>query len=308
MNDDIDDLIDSIIDSAPKKRRGMNANSQWLIKHMIPIVEAAKPITGRGVGYKMFVRKLIKSMSQNDMQRVYRLLKEARERGMISWDSIVDEGRQLERKPSWDAPQEFAESAARAYRLDFWEQQPERCEVWSEKGTIRGVLQPVLDKYGVGFRVMHGFASATVVNDVATIYDEDRPLTALYVGDWDPSGLYMSEVDLPNRLEDYGGDHVKVIRVALTEDQLAPLPSFPARDKRKDPRYDWFIHNYGDRCWEIDALDPNELRDRVEDHIQDCILDPEAWKRCETVCEAQSDSLRNYLDSWVTAAEGRDRD
>ena len=35
--------------------------------------------------------------------------------------------------------------------------------VWSEKGTVRGVLQPVLDDYAVGFRVMHGFSSATTV-------------------------------------------------------------------------------------------------------------------------------------------------
>ena len=39
--------------------------------------------------------------------------------------------------------------------------------MWSEKGTIRGVLKPVLDEYGVGFRVMHGFGSATEVHDVA---------------------------------------------------------------------------------------------------------------------------------------------
>ena len=44
------------------------------------------------------------------------------------------------------------------YRRDYWDQQPVRLEVWSEKGTIRDVLQPVLDEYGVGFRVMHGFA------------------------------------------------------------------------------------------------------------------------------------------------------
>jgi hypothetical protein len=29
------------------------------------------------------------------------------------------------------------------------------------------VLAPVLDEYAVGFRVMHGFSSATVVNDIA---------------------------------------------------------------------------------------------------------------------------------------------
>ena len=34
-------------------------------------------------------------------------------------------------------------------------------EVWSEKGTIRGVLKPVLNQFANGFRAMHGFAVAT---------------------------------------------------------------------------------------------------------------------------------------------------
>ena|SRR6516164_634780 len=88
-------------------------------------------------------------MSLSEMQRVYRLLKEAREMGVIPWSWIADETQELERAASWNDPKEFAESAARQCRLDFWNQQPSRCEVWSEKGTIRGVLQPVLDTYGV---------------------------------------------------------------------------------------------------------------------------------------------------------------
>ena len=61
---------------------------------------------------------------------------------------------------------------------------------------------------------MYGFATATVVNNVAAVCDRDpRPTTALYVGDFDPSGLYMSEVDLPDRLAKYGGDNVRVKRI-----------------------------------------------------------------------------------------------
>jgi hypothetical protein len=177
--------------------------------------------------------------------------------------------------------------------------------VWSEKGTVRGVLQPVLDAYGVGFRVMHGYASATAVNDVAQIYNDDgRPMTALYVGDWDPSGLHMSEIDLPERVADYGGTRVQIERIALVKEQLAPLPSFPARDKIKDTRYPWFVHNHGDHCWEIDALDPNELRACVEASIKDCILDPVAWERCELVCEAERESLRHAIGNWAEAKDG----
>jgi hypothetical protein len=69
---------------------------------------------------------------------------------------------------------------------------------------------------------------------------------------------------LPDRFDKYDGDHITLTRIALTRVQVAGLPSFPASDKRKDPRYGWFTANYGDQCWELDAMDPNDLRDCVE--------------------------------------------
>src|SRR3981081_2002081 len=97
-------------------------------------------------------------MARSEMQRVYRLLKEAREEGDIPWEWIVDETREIERAPTWDNTAAHDRWSARSQRRAFWNQQPVRCEVWSEKGTVRGVLGPVLDHYAVGFRVMHGFS------------------------------------------------------------------------------------------------------------------------------------------------------
>ena len=226
---------------------------------MFKAAQAAQPINGRGIGYKLFTAGLISSTGRSEMQRVYRLLREAREQGEIPWEWIVDETRELERRPSWDDPAAYVKTVSRSYRRNFWNQQPARVEVWSEKGTVRGVLAPVLDEYGVGFRVMHGFSSATTIYDIAQD-DDGRPLIALYVGDFDPSGMWMSEHDLPERLEQYGGDHVSVRRVALTLEDLEGLPSFPAADKKKDTRHDWFVEKFGRRCWELDAMDPNDLR------------------------------------------------
>lgn len=279
-----------------KKGRGMAQRSLDLIEAMRAAAEAAQPITGRGIGYKLFTAGLIPSMARSEMQRVYRLLKEARERGLIPWEWIVDETRAIERVPTWDDPDQYARVVARSYRRDFWNQQPARCEVWSEKGTVRGVLGPVLDQYAVGFRVMHGFSGATTVYDVAQD-DDGRELVALYVGDYDPSGMFMSEEDLPNRLSKYDGDHVELRRIALTRTQVGGLPSFPATDKRKDPRYKWFRSNYGDRCWELDAMDPNDLRDCVKQAIVE-LIEPVAWKRCETVNRAEQESLKTILRNW----------
>jgi hypothetical protein len=279
--------------------RGMAQRSLDLIDAMYAAAEAAQPITGRGVGYKLFTAGLIPSMTTNEMQRVYRLLKGARERGEIPWEWIVDETRALERTPVWDDSAEYARCVAQSYRRDFWNQQPIRCEVWSEKGTVRGVLQPVLDRYAVGFRVMHGFSSATAIYDVSQD-DGGRELIALYVGDFDPSGLFMSEKDLPARLADYDGDHVTLSRIALTQEHVRGLPSFPATDKRKDPRYRWFRFNYGDRCWELDAMDPNDLRDCVENAIEE-LIEPEAWERCEVVNRAEQESLKTIIAKWGAA-------
>src|SRR5262245_62971316 len=131
--------------TSSKKGRGMARRSLDLIKAMRAAAEKAHPITGRGLGYKMFVAGLIPSMATSEMARVYRLLKIAREQGIIPWSWIVDETRALERTSTWADPAEYAECVARSYRRDCWRQQPRRVEVWSEKGTVRGVPASVLD-------------------------------------------------------------------------------------------------------------------------------------------------------------------
>jgi hypothetical protein len=74
--------------------------------------------------------------------------------------------------------------------------------VLPEKGTVRGVLRPVLDELAVGFFPVHGFSSATAAHDLA-MDDDGRDLILLYVGDYDPSGMFMSEQDLPARFAKY---------------------------------------------------------------------------------------------------------
>jgi hypothetical protein len=285
-------------EASPKKRRGrgMAQRSLDLIEAMYDIAEAAQPITVRGICYKLFTRELIPSMAKGETDKVSRLLTKARESGDIPWEWIVDETRELERRATWANPAAYARTVARSYRRDFWNQQPLRCEVWSEKGTVRGVLQPVLDQYAVGFRVMHGYSSSTAVYEAAQAGDH-RDLIVLYVGDFDPSGMDMSERDLPTRLAKYGGDHITLQRIALTRPQVRSLPSFPATDKQDDRRCAWFVAKYGKRCWELDAMDPNDLRDCVEGAIKE-LIEPKAWERCEVVNRAEQESLKTVLQGW----------
>ena len=68
-------------ETGSKKGRGMAQASLDLIEAMRAIAEAAQPITGRGVGYKLFTQGLIPSMARSEMQRVYRLLQDGARAG-----------------------------------------------------------------------------------------------------------------------------------------------------------------------------------------------------------------------------------
>jgi len=309
--------------------RGRASRTILLEEQCADILEEIQPATVRAVGYRAFVLKLIPDMSRNSMQRIGRVLIQARESGVIPWSWIVDETRDLERVSTWADPDAYRHTVSTSYRKDFWRQQPNEIEVWSEKGTMRGTLKPVLDRYGVGFRVMHGYGSATVIMDIARrTRDLDRPLEVLYLGDWDPSGMHMSAKDLPDRLANYGarvhltrlanygarvhltrlanyGARVHLTRLALTPDDLmlpdVRITSFPATDKQADARYPWFVKTYGHACWELDALSPVLVRDRVEDAIGS-LIDWDAWDHDARLEEVQLDSLNAVMTTWANLA------
>jgi hypothetical protein len=280
--------------------RGKARKSLNLVMAAKAILEEIQPASVRAVCYRLFVMNVIDNMSKNETNKVSRQLTWAREAGIIPWDHIVDETREAERVSAWEDPAAYVETVKRAYRRDRWADQSNWIEVWSEKGTIRGTLAPVLNEYGVTFRVMHGYSSSTALYQVAgeTVAAERR-LIVLYVGDWDPSGLHMSEADLPTRLREYGA-WVRLYRLALDAEDVASedLPAFDASTKRTDPRYGWYRDRYRNpRCWELDALSPVILRKRVEQAILDR-LDLTAWNRAEVTEKAERESLNTILTAW----------
>ncbi len=283
--------------------RGMARESRDLIDASSAILSESQPDTVRGVCYKLFVRKLIPDMSKGSTKKMSRLLTIARERGTIPWGWIVDETRPVELAASWDDPDDYMESVWASYRKDRWNDQPERAIVASEKGTVGGVLRPVLTQWGVPFAIFHGFTSATAMKQLAERSVADRrPLTILYVGDHDPSGRHMSDVDLPNRLADYGGE-ARIERLAVVPEQIEALglPTFPASDKKTDSRHAWFVGTHGQTCCELDALDANLLRRLIEGAILR-YLDEARWARSGSTEQTELGSLRDFFDSWPGAA------
>ncbi len=286
------------------KRRGQRGRSKAtidLIATCREIIEQVQPISVRGVCYRLLVAGLIDSMAVKNTQKISRLLVQAREEGVIPWEWIVDETRSTEREPHWLDLKQYAGAISRSYRRDFWEYQENRVVVISEKSTVAGILRPALEAHGVPFMSFHGYSSTTKLHEMAQeIQDDDREYVFLYVGDYDPSGLHMSEVDLPERFKKYGADDFTLRRIALTEDDIAILP--PTLDAKKtDPRYKWYVDNYGTDAWELDAMDPNQLRGRVADEIQRYI-DPETWERHKLTEKAEQETVRTIAERMAAVA------
>jgi hypothetical protein len=279
--------------------RGRSKATLELLEACKKIIEETQPITVRGVCYRLFVAGLIDSMAVKNTQKISRLLTWAREEGKIDWGAIVDESRTMEGWAQYADLQEYGEYVARQYSRDFWSDQPNSPILISEKATVSGILRPVLSIYGVPFFAVHGFNSATKMHDLADdIAGDERHTVLLYVGDYDPSGLYMSERDLPSRLKQYGAKNrdYTLRRVALKRADTRSLPSFPASDKAKDPRYGWFVENYGRSAWELDAMNPNELRSRVESEIKRYV-NPDDWQRHRLMEALQRETTRSIAQA-----------
>jgi hypothetical protein len=280
--------------------RGLGRTTMVMVGTAIEILQEQNPMTVRGVAYQLFNRKIIPDMGRSHTSRVSRVLVSARERDLIPWTWIVDETRPIEQRPQWGDIDAYSHAVVRSYRRDYWETSDTKIVVVSEKSTVGGVLRPVIDEYGVSFLSVHGFNSATKVYELAQASVEDhRTMWLLYVGDYDPSGLFMSEVDLPKRLNTYGG-LVAMRRIALDSADLHGLPTFTADEKTQDPRHDWFVANHGRICAELDAMNANELRQRVRDAIEK-FVDPDVWERHKLTERAEIETIKTVFSRMVSA-------
>ena len=178
--------------------RGQTQRIKDFIAACHDILATIQPASVRAVAYQLFIQKRLESMAKKCTNRVSNHLVTARKDGRVPWEWVVDETRTPDYPGTWADAESYLQTTFDIYRRDRWTMQSHRVEIWSEKNTVMGTLRPVLQQYGVLYRPMHGFTSWTCSHEAAEEWRADpKPTTVLYVGDWDPSGAYMSEVDLP---------------------------------------------------------------------------------------------------------------
>jgi hypothetical protein len=147
-------------------------------------------------------------------------------------------------------------------------------ELWLEKDSLRALLEKLAMRYRISVVVQRGFASRSMLRDAIKRAKERGVRKIFLVLDFDPSGLCIEEVNQ----REMG---IEMIRVALTHQQAKVL--FPRKVKRRDTRARKYLIKYGDRCWEVEALEPRQLLQIVEqtlrrevpsEHLREATLKP----------------------------------
>jgi hypothetical protein len=107
-------------------------------------------LTLRQLFYQFVTRTLLKN-TRNAYKRLGRLVGLGRDAGLMDWNAIEDRTRTVREHSTWSRPQHILQAAARSYRVDPWESQKYRPEVWIEKDALLGVIQGVCTEYKVPY-------------------------------------------------------------------------------------------------------------------------------------------------------------
>jgi hypothetical protein len=240
-------------------------------------------LTLRQLYYQFVSRDLIKN-EQKEYDKLGVVISNGRRAGLIDWDAIVDRTRFLRKTPHWDSPQSIVQSCAEQFRFNLWQDQPCYVEVWFEKDALLGVFERAAEEMRVPFFSCRGYVSDSEAWATAQRLERFagsgihafREVYILHFGDHDPSGLDMTR-DIKERLELFGASP-KVKRLALNMDQVRKYNPPPNPAKENDSRFTDYVRKYGDKSWELDALNPDILNKLVRDELAE-LMDMKLWNK-----------------------------
>jgi hypothetical protein len=292
--------------------RGLSPKTIELIMFARLLLAEFHPMTLRQLHYAIFsAAQIAYANDQASYRRLSRATTTAR-RAFREWDLyggdppehgidpawMIDETRQGEVVSVWRDVGEYVDTVRNAYRRDHWETQPNHVEVWSEKATVLGSIRPICAKWGVTTRVAHGYGSCGMEMDTADLFESlGKPITVLYLGDFDPSGTQMEE-DIHQRVQRASGIEFEMVRVAIHGQDIKRFKLPPQKVKDSDTRARSFRRQFGRNAAtvELDALPVDELRRRLDQAIGD-LVDRKLWDRQTATEEVEFACIQRFADA-----------
>lgn len=260
-----------------------------------PIIERAAGIvrsydtgvTLRQLFYRLVAAELIPN-TRAAYSNLSRLTAQARREGWFP--ALVDRGRQIHSPLTFDDTADAVEWLLTIYRRDRTEGQEVSVYLAVEKAGMVNQLERWFSVFGLPILAVGGYSSQSYVDQVVgDVERQERPAVLLYAGDFDPSGE-----DIDRDFVERTGCWDKVVRVALTAEQVVSHNLPPQTGKTTDTRAGAFVERHGRLVQvELDALPPDDLRGLYQDALD------EFWDvtEYEAVLRIEADERRQLTES-----------
>lgn len=276
-----------------KRSRSTKAEVEVRREALLEIIEDGRPMTVRQVFYQATVRALVEK-AETGYSKVQTDLTLMRRAGDLPYDYLADNTRWQRKPRTFGGVKEALEDTARFYRKSLWANADCYVEIWLEKDALAGVIYPVTSMFDVSLMVARGYASLSFLYSAAEyINDLDVPAYIYHLGDFDPSGVNAGE-KIEETLRELAPDaDIWFERIAVTRGQIEiwDLPTRPT--KTSDTR----SKGFGNISVELDAIEPNQLRELVQTAIEEHLPADEF-----NVLKAAEASERELLTSLVRTA------
>ncbi len=257
-------------------------------------------LTVRQLFYQLVSRNRITN-SERSYKNLIELVKNGRYAGVLDWEHIEDRVRVLRQNPHFDGPEDRINTAAEYYRIDTWQGQPYRPEVWIEKDALLEIASEPCRLLDVPYLAVKAYSSVSARWEARKRFLEyirnGQTPVILHLGDHDSTGDDCSRF-LKQDMELLTNHRIELRRLALNGDQIEryELPPNPA--KTKDPRFKGYVRKHGTTSsWELDALEPEVIEDIIEKGIRD-VMDEDLRMSLIAKQEAERNRLKRISHHW----------
>jgi hypothetical protein len=268
---------------------------QPLLEAIISVVEDRRdylPISVRSLHYGLLNNPPLKHASKrnstykNDKpsyQALVELVTRARLEGHVSMDAIADETRPVENWTVWNGVGDFVRNEIDGMFNDYFRNlmasQPNHIEIVAEKNTVHGIVKQVAGKYSIPVTSARGHCSLPPRYEMSERFKKSgkEKLIVLILSDFDPDGEEIAHSFARSMRDDFGIDDLHAVKVALTAQQVRRFRLPPNLDaKESSPNFKRFAQTHGRAVYELEALQPDDLKKILQDAI-DGLIDVKAF-------------------------------
>lgn len=285
--------------------------------------------SGRITLRQLYYRLVATHKLENNLKQYKRLvvaMSDARVKtGEVSFDSFEDRGRRFNghfdrwtntpegsyeyNLEEYENAEESFKNSAGNFRLPAWHGQSTYVEVWCEKDALSNVFEPVCKKNSVVYGAAKGqpslswlYEASKRLSNIQNRPEIEKVVLLIYV-DFDPAGIDIWRIIKKRINETFGLDQIEVIRMAITEEQIAKYDILPMPTKPSDSRYAKWVAEHGDvSCVELDAIEPKDLEKIIKADIMKHWDKETAKERVKEIEEGQAE-IQEKIDEYFAEDE-----